>query len=98
MYIFVFLWTPVLSPGGPPLGLTFASFMGAIMGGSSLYRALAAKHAHASLLQLALALMAASQFVAVLTTATNALYASYLAFLVLELACGLYFPTIGRMR
>jgi len=37
MYIFVFMWTPVLEPGKPPLGLTFSCFMIAIMIGSSLY-------------------------------------------------------------
>ena len=37
MYIFVFLWTPVLDPAKPPLGMVFACFMVAIMIGSSIY-------------------------------------------------------------
>ena len=37
MYIFVFLWTPVLMPAKPPLGMVFATFMVAIMIGSSAY-------------------------------------------------------------
>merc|ERR1712015_157766 len=39
MYIFVFLWTPVLDvPSHPlPLGMVFACFMVCIMVGSSLY-------------------------------------------------------------
>ena len=43
MYIFVFLWTPVLMPTHPPLGMVFACFMVAIMIGSSLYTLLLAK-------------------------------------------------------
>uniref|UniRef100_A0A8B9SGW7 Molybdate-anion transporter n=1 Tax=Anas platyrhynchos TaxID=8839 RepID=A0A8B9SGW7_ANAPL len=38
IYIFVFLWTPVLDPHGPPLGIVFSSFMAASMVGASLYR------------------------------------------------------------
>ena len=38
MYIFVFMWTPVLMPSEPPLGMVFANFMVAIMIGSSLYK------------------------------------------------------------
>ena len=43
MYIFVFLWTPVLMPAKPPLGMVFASFMVAIMIGSSIYTVLLSK-------------------------------------------------------
>ena len=43
MYIFVFLWTPVLGPANPPLGMVFACFMVAIMIGSSLYTLLLAR-------------------------------------------------------
>ncbi|AWP09698.1 putative major facilitator superfamily domain-containing protein 5-like [Scophthalmus maximus] len=38
LYIFVFLWTPVLDPHGPPLGIVFSCLMAASMAGSSLYR------------------------------------------------------------
>ncbi|NWR60515.1 MFSD5 protein, partial [Bucorvus abyssinicus] len=38
IYIFIFLWTPVLDPHGAPLGIVFAAFMAASALGSSLYR------------------------------------------------------------
>ena len=38
MYIFVFLWTPVLDTGSPvPLGMVFSCFMVCIMVGSALF-------------------------------------------------------------
>jgi MFS family permease len=43
MYIFVFMWTPVLMPAHPPLGMVFACFMVAIMIGSSIYTLLQAR-------------------------------------------------------
>ncbi|NXK57194.1 MFSD5 protein, partial [Chauna torquata] len=43
IYIFIFLWTPVLDPHGPPLGIVFSSFMAASMVGSSLYRVAVSK-------------------------------------------------------
>ncbi|KFQ00848.1 Major facilitator superfamily domain-containing protein 5, partial [Leptosomus discolor] len=38
IYIFIFLWTPVLDPHGAPLGVVFSAFMAASALGSSLYR------------------------------------------------------------
>ncbi|NXI64276.1 MFSD5 protein, partial [Anseranas semipalmata] len=46
IYIFIFLWTPVLDPHGPPLGIVFSSFMAASMVGSSLYRVAISKRYH----------------------------------------------------
>ena len=37
MYIFVFLWTPVLDTGTTPLGMVFSCFMVCIMVGSALF-------------------------------------------------------------
>ena len=39
MYIFVFLWTPVLDPAQPPLGIVFACFMACVMIGGLLFEA-----------------------------------------------------------
>ncbi|NXT24260.1 MFSD5 protein, partial [Syrrhaptes paradoxus] len=38
IYIFIFLWTPVLDPHGAPLGIVFAAFMASSALGSALYR------------------------------------------------------------
>ncbi|NXS56795.1 MFSD5 protein, partial [Brachypteracias leptosomus] len=46
IYIFIFLWTPVLDPHGAPLGIVFAGFMAASALGSSLYRLALSKRYH----------------------------------------------------
>ncbi|NWS65203.1 MFSD5 protein, partial [Chunga burmeisteri] len=46
IYIFIFLWTPVLDPHGAPLGIVFSAFMAASMLGSSLYRLAISKRYH----------------------------------------------------
>jgi len=103
MYIFVFLWTPVLDPGQPPLGLTFSTFMIAIMIGSSLYSILINRGERPEqIMKYCVMLMGASLFVCAITSnpsfPTDYLYLSYVAFLGLEISVGLYFPCIGRLR
>ncbi|XP_035236418.1 molybdate-anion transporter [Anguilla anguilla] len=104
LYIFVFLWTPVLDPHGPPLGIVFSCLMAASMAGSALYR-LATSSARCRLqpahLLCAAVLLAALSF-AVLTVSTAPgrprPLRSFLAFLLLELGCGLYFPAVGFLQ
>ncbi|NXX84627.1 MFSD5 protein, partial [Urocolius indicus] len=46
IYIFIFLWTPVLDPHGAPLGIVFSAFMASSMLGSSLYRLAVSRRYH----------------------------------------------------
>ncbi|NXX21615.1 MFSD5 protein, partial [Podargus strigoides] len=46
IYIFIFLWTPVLDPHGAPLGIIFSAFMAASALGSSLYGLAARRRCH----------------------------------------------------
>ncbi|XP_022087015.1 molybdate-anion transporter-like [Acanthaster planci] len=101
MYIFIFIWTPVLDqPPDAPLGLIFSSFMACIMIGSYLYELLS----HSRLQVPAYAVVNGSIVLAMVSTLTCVLFyrnydsVSYLAFLLLELACGLYFPSMGFLR
>ncbi|XP_043939824.1 molybdate-anion transporter [Protopterus annectens] len=103
VYIFIFLWTPVLDPYGPPLGIVFSSFMAASMIGSSLYRIATSKKYHLQpmhILSLSVLMVFFSLFM--LTFSTNPGQEnpseSFLAFLLIELACGLYFPAMGFLR
>jgi len=103
MYIFVFLWTPVLEPGNPPLGLTFSSFMIAIMIGSSIYAMLLNwGEKPEQILTYCLMLMGASLFICSVSSNPSMqkdyVYISYLAFLALEISVGMYFPCIGRIK
>lgn len=102
MYIFVFLWTPVLENSKPPLGLTFSSFMVAIMIGSSLYTHLLRNGFKSDkILTICLGLMSSVMFFCGICTGTSKPSTDillYSAFLILELSVGLYFPAIGYLR
>lgn len=99
MYIFVFQWTPILGPGNPPLGMVFASFMVCIMIGSSLYAVLLArKYTSEQLLLSAVGLGIIAMLICIYSTGGDYIYLSFFAFLVLEVAVGMYFPAIGFLR
>ena len=103
MYIFVFLWTPVLMPAEPPLGMVFACFMVAIMIGSSIYTILLAKGYKAEqCLRIILITIASSMLVCCLTASPNRstihMILIYGAFLVLEIALGMYFPAMSYLK
>ena len=110
MYIFVFLWTPVLlvpasgNDGAPPLGMIFSCFMVCIMIGSSLFSHLLNEKmwTPGQILQAAATTFACCTAVCTYSAhpaANNAFRnTSFLAFLTLETAIGLYFPSIGTLR
>uniref|UniRef100_A0A3P9LWN1 Molybdate-anion transporter n=1 Tax=Oryzias latipes TaxID=8090 RepID=A0A3P9LWN1_ORYLA len=103
LYIFVFLWTPVLDPHGPPLGIVFSSLMAASMVGSLLYRLATSTHYHLQpghVLCLAVLMAFFSFFMLTFSTAPGQPrpHESLLAFLLLELASGLYFPAVSFLQ
>lgn len=103
LYIFVFLWTPVLDPHGPPLGIVFSCLMAASMAGSTLFRlATSARYRlqPGHLLCLAVLLAFFCLFMLTFSTAPGQPRPreSFLAFLLLELACGLYFPAVSFLQ
>lgn len=103
LYVFIFLWTPVLEPQSPPLGIVFSCLMAASMAGSSLFRlATSARYRlqPAHLLGLATLLAFFSFFMLTFSTAPGQPRPreSFLAFLLLELACGFYFPAVSFLQ
>lgn len=98
MYIFVFLWTPVLDPARPPLGIVFACFMACVMIGSLLFEYGVSKKIPPMNIIVAAILMALAANVASSFASANHPRKTFLAFLLLELACGLYFPAMSCVR
>eukprot|EP00091_Calanus_sinicus_P003880 TRINITY_DN14042_c0_g1_i1.p1 TRINITY_DN14042_c0_g1~~TRINITY_DN14042_c0_g1_i1.p1 ORF type:complete len:177 (-),score=30.43 TRINITY_DN14042_c0_g1_i1:165-695(-) len=103
MYIFVFLWTPVLDTGSTPLGMVFSCFMVCIMVGSALFSILSNRgYTEADILKNCLIMISASMAVCCYTTRPGASVIdtciSFVAFLVLEVAIGMYFPAISYLR
>ena len=103
MYIFVFLWTPVMMPAHPPLGMVFASFMVAIMIGSSLYSLLLSRgYKSEDVLKFCLVLMSISMGLCILTAKPDAglfdIFLTYCCFVILEIGIGMYFPAISFVK
>jgi len=103
MYIFVFLWTPVLDNGSTPLGMVFSCFMVCIMVGSNVFTLLTTRgFSEQYILKLCLYLIAGSMGVCCLTAGPekNSLLTgvSFISFLVLEVGIGMYFPSISFLR
>jgi len=103
MYIFVFLWTPVLDTGATPLGMVFSCFMVCIMVGSALFSILSQRGlSEATILKNCLLMIATTMAICCVTTRPGAsnidTVVSFLAFLLLEIAIGMYFPAISYLR
>lgn len=101
MYVFVFLWTPVLDVDHPPLGIVFSVFMVCIMIGSASYQLLLDRKLNVQqLLLLAVVMSTSSMSGCALATSyekTNVILA-YICFLLLEVSVGMYFPAIGYLK
>lgn len=108
MYVFVFLWTPVLDPIQPSHGIVFSSFMICIMLGSYLYTILHSRfHIPCeNLLNIAIFISFCSISMCTFGSyiqidESKQIFGTYLcllAFLFYEIAIGIYYPAIGYLR
>ena len=103
MYIFVFLWTPILDSAGGnwPLGLVFSCFMVCLMIGSSINTLLLVRGIRpANILLIAIVCSLVSMVTCSLSTSVNhhSAVTSFVAFLLMEISVGIYFPAIGYLR
>ncbi|EGD83416.1 hypothetical protein PTSG_04024 [Salpingoeca rosetta] len=100
MYMFVFMWTPVLDPRDvdvhPPLGVIFGTFMLAIMAGSCAFRFSISKSVPVmQTVGYAFATAAVCLFGA---AAVESRSAALVFFIVFEACCGVVFPGLGTLR
>ena len=98
MYIFVFLWTPVLDPAKPPLGIVFACFMACIMIGGSLFELLNARKYQSSKMIAIVVYVVMLANVGASFASANHPRSTFALFLIIELMCGIYFPAMARLR
>uniref|UniRef100_A0A6B2L655 Molybdate-anion transporter n=1 Tax=Arcella intermedia TaxID=1963864 RepID=A0A6B2L655_9EUKA len=104
MYVFVFMWTPMLKESYPEFedrslglhGLIFAGFMVMIMLGSSVYMLLE-KHWTPERIYLGNLLIAALSFLLISLYIESGLV-KFFSFMVFELCCGVHFTCIGTLR
>lgn len=101
MYIFVFIWTPVLDKDGAPLGVIFASFMAATVVGAGAFE-VARRRGISSVTLLAVAVATATVGNAACVAATHPdrprAVVAFLGFLVVEFAVGVYFKAMTVVR
>jgi len=103
MYVFVFMWTPILGESVKEFsdsklglhGLTFASFMVCIMLGSTIYGLLRERMNVETMYTGMLAVSTLTFFVIYFMRDG---YVIFFAFMVFELMCGLHFTLIGMLR
>jgi MFS transporter, MFS domain-containing protein family, molybdate-anion transporter len=102
MYLMVFSWTPALQAasdaggkGEIPHGMIFSSFMVAIMIGSSIFTYLL-KLQPIELFSRNLYVVAVACFT--ITVVSPRVFDVYLALIIFEIVCGVYFPAMGTMR
>ena len=101
LYIFVFLWTPVLLKGRASIGVVFSTFMICIQIGSALFRVQNARRVPVPMLLLLSIIMAlAANVICIVSNHPDRpLYSlSFLAFLLFEIGVGIYFPAMGFIR
>ena len=101
MYIFIFLWTPILAPAKPSFGITFSSFMVCIMIGNAIFQVAKIKGVPA-LQSLTVSIISALIGYIMCVGATrpynpNSSFA-FTAFLIIEISVGMYFPAMNIVR
>ncbi|XP_067935678.1 molybdate-anion transporter-like [Watersipora subatra] len=100
MALIVFLWTPVLWPGHPSLGVVFSSFMVCIMIGTSLHELLTRYHTESLALALSITMAFISCCICVIFTHpdyTNTRIC-FISFLLYQISVGIYFASISAIR
>ncbi|KAL3841831.1 hypothetical protein ACJMK2_019930 [Sinanodonta woodiana] len=101
IYIIIFLWTPVLDPDKPPLGIVFSCFMVSILIGQGIFQILSSKHVPVpGLLQAAIITALVANLFCVFSThpETRSANLSFISFLIFEISVGVYFPAMGFLR
>ncbi len=101
MCIFIFLWTPVLAPAKPSFGITFSSFMVCILIGNALFQLITSRGV-SCLQSLTTAVFMALIGYILCIGATDPQSPNrslaFVAFLLIEIAVGMYFPAMNVIR
>lgn len=101
IYIIIFLWTPILEPGKPSLGIVFSCFMLSILIGQALFQILTSRQLFVPIiLVLSCSVALLANLLCVTSThpdETNT-NLSFVALLIFQFAVGLYFPSMGYLR
>ena len=97
MYIFVFMWTPMLSNGKSeiPLGLIFATFMICCMIGSSLFSIMMN---FTCCLKIGVIVFLTASLSMAIIFKSNDIITCFIGMNIFEICVGMYFPFMGTMK
>ena len=100
LFVFVFIWTPILNPANPPLGIVFACFMVCYVIGNILFRYLhfSLKTSLGMLLCYTTGLSSVVFLISSYYFANKFPRVNFLSFIIFELCCGVYFPSMREIR
>ncbi|ELT95975.1 hypothetical protein CAPTEDRAFT_167222 [Capitella teleta] len=101
MYIFVFIWTPVLDPGHPSLGIIFSSYMVCIMIGSAIFQLMVTRKVPVrNLLTFAIVTAFIANVMCIFATHHSSpnRNLAFVSFLIIEISVGIYFPSMSYLR
>lgn len=102
MFIFVFSWTPALSPNSDhallPAGLIFAVYMMACMSGASVYRLCVGFSTRTVMLAVFFLAAAAFAVPAFVGISEESKYTNFFAFVLFEFTVGAYFPAAASLK
>lgn len=102
IYIIIFLWTPILEPAKPMLGVVFSTFMISILTGQAFFQVLNLRKKLSTtvllIISIAIALFANLLLVHSTHPGAHDYALSFSAFVVFEIAVGIYFPAMGFLR
>lgn len=101
IYIIIFLWTPILEPGKPSLGIVFSCFMVSILAGQGLFQILSNRRIEVPLLLISscgISLFANMLCVSSTHPGHANTNMSFIALCMFEFAVGIYFPAMGHLR
>ncbi|KAL4225633.1 Molybdate-anion transporter [Mactra antiquata] len=101
IYIVIFLWTPILEPSKPSLGIVFSCFMASILAGQGLFQILSSRHFEVPILLITscgISLVGTMLCVSSTHPGNANTNLSFIALCIFEFAVGIYFPAMGYLR
>jgi len=103
MFIFVISWTPALAPNGDktqiPCGIIFSCYMMASLSGASVYSLVKGYFTQSMMVLVVLAVATVAMLIPAVCGVTDETAGlNFFAFLLFEVAVGIYFPAVGAWK
>lgn len=101
VYIVIFLWTPILEPGKPSLGIVFSCFMVCILIGQAIFQIISARGVPITKILLFVVILSLISIIICACSThprIHSLNTSLVAMLIFQFCVGIYFPLMSLLR